>query len=318
MALVSIGIPTYDRADSLRRALGSAIDQTHGELEIVVSDNGSSDGTRALCEEWAARDQRVRYLRQEVNRGPIANFNAVIAALGGDHVLLLADDDWLEPDYVERCLAELAARPDHAVVAGLPRHVADGAVIGDGQTMTLGADDPRARVRRYLATVEDNGAFYGLMRRGALQGAAPMRDVLGGDWLLMAAIVFGGRLRTLPDVRLNRSLGGTSATIEQILTTVGAGTPRQARWPYLSIAVTAFADIGWRAPAYAPLGRCGRLWLALTAAPRAVRWKYSAWHIAGPALVRLRRRPRARGAVDAVIRRGGGTPPSENTELPDP
>jgi len=309
VALVSIGIPTYERVATLERALASAAGQTHRELEIVVSDNGSGDATRALCEGWAARDGRVRYLRQEVNRGPIANFNAVIAALRGEYVLLLADDDWLDPGHVERCVAELAARPDHAVVAGLPRHVRGGAVVGDGQALTVDADDPRVRVRRYLARVEDNGAFYGVMRRSALQGAGPMRDVLGSDWLLMAGVVFAGKLRTLPQARINRSLGGTSATIEQILATVGGATRLQARLPYLFMAALAFADIAWRAPVYASLGARGRLALALTAAPRAIRWKYLAWHVAGPALLRLRRRPRARATVDAFISAGGGTPP---------
>lgn len=309
MALVSIGIPTYERVDGLERALASAAAQTHRELEIVVCDNGSRDATPTLCERWAARDGRVRYLRQEQNRGPIANFNAVIAALRGDYVLLLADDDWLEPDHVERCVTELAARPDHAVVAGLPRHVADGAVVGDGQALTLDAPDPRARVRRYLAAVEDNGAFYGVMRATALRGAGPMRDVLGSDWLLMAGVVFAGKLCTLPEARLNRSLGGTSATVEQILTTVGAATALEARLPYLFMAARAFADIGWASPAYASLGRGGRLALAATAAPGAIRWTYLAWHVAGPALLGLRRRPRARGAVDALIRAGGGSPP---------
>jgi len=71
----------------------------------------------------------------------------------------------------------------------------------------------------------------------------------------------------------------------------------------------AFDDVARRSPPFRALGPARRLGLGLRVAFAALRWRYSAWHLAGPALLRLRRRPRGRRMVDALIRRGGGTPP---------
>ncbi len=67
--LVSIGIPTYNRASVLRRAVESALTQDHTNLELVISDNASTDETEAVCQEFCERDNRVRYIRQKTNRG---------------------------------------------------------------------------------------------------------------------------------------------------------------------------------------------------------------------------------------------------------
>jgi glycosyltransferase involved in cell wall biosynthesis len=306
---VSIGVPTYNRAATLERAVASALMQTHRQLEVVVSDNASTDGTEELCRRWAEREPRLRYLRRSQNVGPTANFNGVLAACGGDFVLLLADDDWLDPDYVERCLAELLARPDHALVCGRAVYVRDGREAGAGVATDLLEDDPAARVRRYLREVDDNGAFYGLARGDVVRRIGPMANRLGSDWFHVAAIAWCGKVRTIETTHLRRSVGGTSASIDDILRTLRHGGAVQSRVPYLTVAAGAFADVAWRSPAYAGLPRVRRLWLAATAAPCAIRWKFLAWHVVAPTLLRLRRRPRGRWLWRPfawVVRRGGG------------
>src|SRR5436309_10768157 len=84
--LVSIGVPTYERAATLERAVQSALAQTHDRLEVVISDNGSGDRTEELCRELAARDPRVRYLRHERNLGSTANFNHLFEVCSGEYV----------------------------------------------------------------------------------------------------------------------------------------------------------------------------------------------------------------------------------------
>jgi glycosyl transferase family 2 len=305
--LVSIGIPTYNRADRLRRAVASALGQTHARLEIVISDNGSTDGTPEVCREIAAADPRVRVLRHPENRGPIANFNAVIDALGGEFAMLLADDDWLDPDYVERCLAELAARPDHALVGGLAQYHDASGPAHTGQEWTMEEGDRVTRVRRYLRRVDDNGVFYGLMRGDDLRRAAPMHDVLGSDWLLVAAVAFAGKVLTIETTHVNRSLGGASRSIPNILTTMRGAGPF-ARAPWVPTVAALFADAAWRSPAYAPAGPLGRVLVALRIAPAPMRWLGTLWLIGGPTALAVARRSRGgflRGAVDRLVERGG-------------
>lgn len=128
--LVSIGISTYNRADSyLRHALTSALEQTYANLEIIVSDNCSSDGTEELVRGFA--DPRIRYFRQERNIGPINNFNFCVARARGRYFLLLHDDDLIDPDFVESCMDAVGSGPDVGIVLTGAR-----VIDGDGRTLS--------------------------------------------------------------------------------------------------------------------------------------------------------------------------------------
>jgi glycosyltransferase involved in cell wall biosynthesis len=307
---VSVGLPTYNRAASLHRAIESVLEQTHRDLELVISDNASTDGTEALCRGWAERDERVRYVRAAVNGGAVVNFNRVIGELRGTYAMVMGDDDWLDPDYVERCLAELERNPDHALVGGRPRYYVDGRPSHDGEDMNLLDHDAGRRLRSYLATVRENGIFYGLARGDALRAAMPLHDLLGADWLVVGAIAFAGKVRTLPETHINRTYGSTSSSVRRVLATIRR-RPGHARIPWVYTAATVFADMAWRLPAYAPAGRFGRVRYAIRHAPLFLRWKSSAWLIVAPPFIALRRRPRGRWiwrAFTRAVGRIGGVP----------
>lgn len=101
--MISIGIPTYNRADSyLKDALESALSQTYGNLEIIVSDNCSSDNTEEFVRGYA--DPRIRYFRQKSNIPPNDNFNFCLNQARGGYFLLLHDDDMIDPEFVDNCM----------------------------------------------------------------------------------------------------------------------------------------------------------------------------------------------------------------------
>lgn len=107
---VTIAIPTYNRAEGyLQAALESALAQDVDDLEIVVSDNASTDRTAELVADLA--DQRVRYMRQPTNLGVNGNFNACVATATGRFLVLLHDDDLLDPDFVASCKRSLQESP---------------------------------------------------------------------------------------------------------------------------------------------------------------------------------------------------------------
>lgn len=259
----------------------------------MISDNASTDGTEELCRAVAAQDPRVRYLRQPENRGPTENFNTLFAAVRGEFTMMLADDDWVDPDYVGRCLTVLRERPDHALVAGRARYYRGGEHVGDGVAVQLLDDRPEHRVRAYYRQVDDNGTFYGVMRTEALRAAAPLRNVLGNDWHLMAGVAFSGKVRTLEAPAIHRELGGTSVGIDRILETFGS-RPAQARIPHLVMGWHALADIVWRNPVYRSRPALRRLGLGLASAWALIHWRSLAYHLLAPPIVRLGRRPRLR------------------------
>jgi hypothetical protein len=110
---ISICIPTYNRAPLLAQAIDSALAQDYPHLEVVIGDNGSTDGTEALCRRHAA-DPRVRYYRNAANQGAANNIRALVRHhASGDYVLVLCDDDILrDPAYLSKAAAILRAHRD--------------------------------------------------------------------------------------------------------------------------------------------------------------------------------------------------------------
>jgi len=115
--LFTIAIPTFNRAGWLPRSVGSALAQTFSSFEVVVSDNASTDATPAVLDRLA--DVRMTVVRQHHNVGPIANWNACLAAANGAYVIMLSDDDALAPQFLQRCASVIDDDPHLSVVVGL-------------------------------------------------------------------------------------------------------------------------------------------------------------------------------------------------------
>jgi hypothetical protein len=288
--LISVGIPTYNRASTLRRAIESVLAQSERDLELVISDNASSDGTEAVCREAAEADVRVRYLRAPANRGPTANFNLLFEQSRGEFAMVLSDDDWLESNYLAVCLAELRARPELVLACGRARYVRDGRELRRGADMQLLDVSPRRRVVGYLRDVDENGVFYGLMRTSTLRSAAPLRNALGNDWLLVAGIAAQGRVATLEGTAVCRELDGTSADFTRLARTLGL--PQwQAYVPHLVISWQLCRDIAGRSSAYGAMRTSERIRLMSAGALAAIRWRSLAWHATMPLARALGARP---------------------------
>jgi hypothetical protein len=145
------------------------------------------------------------------------------------------------------------------------------------------------------------------MRTEALRAAAPLRNVLGNDWLLVAGVAYAGKVRTLESPAVHRELDGTSVGIDRILETFGS-RPAQARIPHLVMGWHALADILWRNPLYRGLPAPARLRLGVAGAWGLIDWRSLAYHLFAPTLVRLGRRPRLRrlsGLLASARRRWG-------------
>jgi hypothetical protein len=261
--LVTIGIPTYNRSDRVLRAVHSALAQDHGALEVVVSDDASTDSTETGMRELAAREPRLRYLRQQRNLGHAGNFQAVLDAARGEYFMWLSDDDWIDVTYVSSCLAVLSAEPGTSLVAGLARYYSEGRHVIDERPMELRSARPGARVLRYLARVNTNGVLFGVARRADLQRLS-FREEVGGDWLLVSGLAAAGRVHTLPGVHIHRSIHGLSSDRQQLAESLGM-SGRLARHHHFAVA-GGFAREIVSAPAYEALSRPHRALVAALAA----------------------------------------------------
>lgn len=105
---VSLMVPVFNRADLVRECVESALSQTSPDLEVVLVDGASTDGTWDVCLEYATADQRVVAIRQEVNAGPVAGWRRCLEAASGEFATFLWSDDMLMPSFLERTTPFLA------------------------------------------------------------------------------------------------------------------------------------------------------------------------------------------------------------------
>lgn len=105
-SLVSIVIPTYNRVELIEACLDSVLAQTYKYIEVIVSDNCSTDGTQSIVKRYAALDSRVTLIESSRNRGPVLNWHRGLRAAKGIFCkLLFSDDTLLAPDAIKEYLS---------------------------------------------------------------------------------------------------------------------------------------------------------------------------------------------------------------------
>ena len=107
--LVTIAIPTFNRASWLKNCVSSALSQTYKNIEVIVSDNASTDETQEVLKTVA--DPRLRVVRQKSNIGLLPNWNACLAEARGEYIVLLADDDTIAPRMLDQSIALIKNDP---------------------------------------------------------------------------------------------------------------------------------------------------------------------------------------------------------------
>jgi glycosyltransferase involved in cell wall biosynthesis len=263
--LVTIGIPAYDRPWQLERAVRSALAQDHRAIEVLVSDDASSNpAVRQLGASLAATDSRLDFVRQPSNVGHAANYQWLLEAAHGDYFMWLSDDDWIDPEYVARCLAVLLEDSSTRVVCGLARYYRGASYVLDERSINLDCRRPGRRLIRYFSRVSLNGPLFGVARREDLL-AVGFPQVAGGDWLLIAALAAGGRVLTVPGVHIHRSLDGLGADPDRLASSFGMrGLP--ARQHHVVLARRVWMEITFGAAAFDGMTRITRVWVATVAA----------------------------------------------------
>lgn len=104
--MISIIVPIYNVAPYLRRCIDSILNQTYHEFELILVDDGSPDNCGAICDEYAAKDTRVRVIHKE--NGGLSNArNAGCEIAQGEFIAFIDSDDWIAPDFLKRLYTTL-------------------------------------------------------------------------------------------------------------------------------------------------------------------------------------------------------------------
>ena len=104
--LVSILIPVYNREDIIEQTVNCAINQTYKNLEIIISDNCSTDETWVVLQKFAAKDSRIKIFQNTVNVGPVLNWKRCINEASGEYAKILFSDDLISNNFIEETLSD--------------------------------------------------------------------------------------------------------------------------------------------------------------------------------------------------------------------
>jgi len=214
---VSFGVPVYNGEAGIDAALESLRAQTFEDLEIIVSDNASTDGTEEICRSHARLDPRVRYVRNERNVGVARNFNGLFRLASGRYFKWAPHDDVVAPEFLARCVEALEADPAVAIAVPTPRLIDEAGNPDDFERRhrdSLAArglrhipfDAPRhlgdgRPSERFSDIVLRKVWFYelfGLMRSDLLERTGLLRLFFGSCQVLLAELVLLGTVEKVP------------------------------------------------------------------------------------------------------------------------
>jgi glycosyltransferase involved in cell wall biosynthesis len=196
---VSIGLPVRNGEGFLGEAITSLLAQTFGDFELIIGDNASTDGTQDICREAAKSDDRVRYLRHELDGGGPWNFNFVFSQASAEYFRWAAHDDVSEPEHLRACVAALDADPD-AVVSAADTVYIDEKGRSLGRTWHVApALESRRPGGRVLAAASAIPAAFGLVRSGVLADTRLIQPFAGGDRVLLVELALRGRICRVPE-----------------------------------------------------------------------------------------------------------------------
>ena len=221
--LVTIGLPTYNRPAGLQKALENILKQTYSNLEIIISDNCSTDAeVSGIILNYAAKDNRIRDYRQNENIGLEENFNFVYAKANGQYFIWMSDDDYFDASYITECVRFLQDNPGHVLCSGQALYYDDGEFSFKENMMPLCQESSFLRTSKFFSQMQQNGKFYGLFRNKLL-ASAPLGKHIGCDWSFTAKLAMLGKITYTNKTNYHRAVGGNSFTRKKMVERFGYG-----------------------------------------------------------------------------------------------
>ena len=199
-------MPTYNRAVLLPRALDALLNQTYKNIELIIADDGSDDDTQKICEEYAARDSRVRYIRHAQNIGHVTNFVFVLKQARGDYFMWAADDDRWDPRFIEKLTEMLEQNPTHQLAMSSYQRIFSDGEIYDSVVFSGAADLMRfsnfALYRKMAQREAVHHAIYGVWQKSYLEKllSRPKPEGIHWDRIFMGEAGLGACIASVPEI----------------------------------------------------------------------------------------------------------------------
>ena len=224
---ITIGMPVYNGADTIRRALDSLLEQTYSDFELIISDDASTDSTQHICLEYEQKDKRVKYIQKNKTVGWIWNFIFLVEQVKTEYFFWGAQDDYWDPKFIEKNLEVLELHSE--IVASISDIKLVGKNIKNYYTNPNEYNSNNSKwefVRPNIGTYEKKIQnilefnwslnLYSIFRTEQLKKCIIRKTFASWDFALMLKIIKFGDLYVLDDVLMFRDTGGITSTKSEI------------------------------------------------------------------------------------------------------
>jgi glycosyltransferase involved in cell wall biosynthesis len=203
MPALMIGMPLFNNAQTLDRALSSLRAQSFRDFTLLMSDDCSTDATAAIAEHYARLDDRFRLVKQSRNLN-YGNFRYVLSQAKTEFFMFAAGDDWWDPRYVEACIDSLLLDDRRVCAVSRVRFFDGDKPCGDSLATSGIVGSVESRVLSFLRAPNDNSRMYGVFRTAAAQAAFPNTDHHAYDWTFSARSLLYGSHYEVPQTLMFR------------------------------------------------------------------------------------------------------------------
>ncbi|HSF86495.1 MAG TPA: glycosyltransferase family A protein [Acidimicrobiia bacterium] len=217
-----MGLPVYNGGEYLRETLESVRAQTFKDWELIISNNGSTDGTMEIIQEYAACDERIQYRVHPKNVGAHRNYNSIVPHATGQYFKWLAHDDLMAPTFVERCVDILDARPEVVLVFAATDRIDERSnkISELRSTMSYESDSAYERLRAYVGDRMKAPQIFGVMRRTTLLETGLLRSHGASDFTFLEEMAMRGRFAYVDEplffYRFHTQRHSASSAVEQV------------------------------------------------------------------------------------------------------
>jgi glycosyltransferase involved in cell wall biosynthesis len=212
---LTIGMPAYNSARTIRRAIESLLAQTYPHFQLIVSDDCSKDDTAEVSDEYAAHDSRVVVVRQPRNLN-YGNFRFLLQSARTPLFMFAPADDWWHPNYARRMIEALDANPGAVCAVSRVAFMRGDVFVREaGGTGALTAD-PATNIARFIAGPNDNSRMCGVLRTEVAQRAFPERNFHAFDWATSVGTLREGTHIEVPEILLWRDYTDPARYVEYI------------------------------------------------------------------------------------------------------
>ena len=197
MPFVSIGFPVYNGDNFLEESFTSILHQTYEDFELIISDNASTDRTQEICKEYALKDNRIKYFRNNENLGAAWNFNRVFELSSGKYFKWSAHDDICAPEHLFKCVDVLDH--DNSVLLAYPKAKIigeDGKFLENYRYNSLPNVSSLKPHERFWDNIMINRwclHVFGLTRSHVLKKTPLIGNYSGSDRVLLSELSLHGR-----------------------------------------------------------------------------------------------------------------------------